>query len=320
MRLVPVLRYGLIPALLGLIPTGARAAELRAPGPANGAYESALIMDADTGDILWQEAPDRVGPPASMTKLMTFLVVQDRIEAGGLSLETAVKVTAADAGIGGTQVWLKEGEVFSVEELLYAMMIQSANDAAHALARVAAGSVDSFVLLMNARARSLGMTQTTFRTPHGLPPANRRVAEGDLTTATDFAKLSRHLLQHTDVLSYTSVRLRDFGTPQRAEAVAMVNHNNLLGKVEGVDGLKTGFTNGAGFCIAATAQRDGRRLIVVTMGGQSSNQRDLKVAELLNFGFARLAAGPAPASAIGTVEVPADEEPDDPLRIEFRIP
>jgi D-alanyl-D-alanine carboxypeptidase len=160
-----------------------------------------------------------------MTKLMTFLVIHDKIQSGALTLQTPVTVNAADSKIGGTQVWLKEKEVFPVEELLYAMMIQSANDAAHALARTAAGSTDAFVELMNAKARELGMTHTTFRTPHGLPPANRHLAEGDLTTPLDFALLCRHLVLKTDVLKYTSIKSRKFG-----EGVRPANHRRRHGQ------------------------------------------------------------------------------------------
>src|SRR5581483_364918 len=208
-----------------------------------------------------------------------------------LTLQTPVTVTAADSKIGGSQVWLKQGEVFPVEELLYAMMIHSANDAAYALARTAGGSVEAFVGLMNAKARELGMTHTTFRSPHGLPPATRHVADGDLTTPRDFSLLCRHLLLTTDVLKYTSIKARDFGDGIRAEPVKMTNSDHLIGHVAGVDGLKTGFTNGAGFCLSATAQRNGRRIIVVSMGSADSKTRDLKVTELIERGFAALPPG-----------------------------
>src|ERR1019366_2368604 len=144
------------------------------------AYKGAIIMDAATGSVLFEDHADLVNPPASMTKLMTFLVIHDKLQSGTLTLATPVKITVADAKMGGTQVFLDPRETFSVEELIYAMMIQSANDAAHALAHAACGSVEACVELMNAKARELGMTHTTFRTPHGLPPANRRIAEGDL--------------------------------------------------------------------------------------------------------------------------------------------
>lgn len=269
---------------------------------------------------------DTVSPPASMTKLMTFAVVHDKLASGALTPEAPVTVTADDSKIGGTQVWLKQGEVFPVDDLLYAMMIQSGNDTAHALARTAGGSPAAFVELMNAKARELGLAHTTFRTPHGLPPANRRTADGDLTTPRDFATLSRWLLQHTDVTKYTGVRQRKFGEGRRAadRVIAMTNHNHLLGKVAGVDGLKTGFTNGAGYCLAATAERGGRRIIVVVMGSPDSKTRDLKVMELLERGFASapavLPAAPRPAlpapSAVaqpgGMPTVKTDKSPPPP--------
>jgi len=254
------------------------------------AYKGAIILDAATGNTLFEDRADEVSPPASMTKLMTFAVLQDKLASGAITLATPVRVTPADAAMGGTQVYLDPRETFPVEELVYAMMIQSANDAAHALARVAAGSVDAFVELMNAKARELGMTHTTFRTPHGLPPSSRKLADGDLTTPRDYALLSRYLLLKTDVTKYTSIRTRAFGAGVRAQPIAMTNHNHLLGKVDGVDGLKTGFTNGASFCIAVTAQRNGRRIIVVTMGSPDSKTRDIKVADLIERGFAALPA------------------------------
>jgi D-alanyl-D-alanine carboxypeptidase len=319
---------------------------------ADGAYKGAIIMDAATGNILYEDHADVISPPASMTKLMTFAVLHDKLASGALTLQTQVTVTAADSKIGGTQVWLKEKEVFPVEELIYAMMIQSANDAAYALARTAAGSPAAFVELMNAKAKELGMVNTTFRSPHGLPPSNRKLSEGDLTSPRDFALLSRYLIEKTDVLKYTSVKTRPFGAPVRTDVVEMKNHNNLLGQVAGVDGLKTGFTNGASFCLSATAQRNGRRIIVVVMGGDSAKTRDLKVTELLERGFAALppvipaitpdsepslltpaptsspvsgptpapAAAPAPAKASSSTPAPAASASDAPPAIKFTIP
>ena len=309
-----------------------RSAPTRPASPDNAtAYKGAIILDAATGNVLFEDRADVVSPPASMTKLMTFAVLHDLLEQGRIKLDTPVTVTAADSKIGGTQVWLKEKEVFPIEELLYAMMIQSANDAAYALARTASGSVDAFVELMNAKAHELGMTHTTFRSPHGLPPTNRKIAEGDLTTARDFALLSRHLLLKTDVLKYTSVKTRNFGPPVRATAVVMNNHDHLLAHIEGVDGLKTGFTNGAGFCLATTAQRNNRRVIVVVMGSPDSKTRDLKVAEFVERGFASLPIGGTPfvaggASAPVAAAAPVEPSPISPApasagpAIKFSIP
>lgn len=265
--------------------------------PATGAtFKGAIVTDAETGKVLIDENADIVSPPASVTKLMTFLVVQDRIREGKLTLQTPVTADAADSKMGGTQVWLKEGETFPVEELLYALMIQSANDAATALAHAAAGSREAFVQLMNARAKQLGMTNTTFRSPHGLPPSDRKLSDSDLTSPRDLATLSRELLRTTDILKYTSVRERPFRT-NAPKPVIMRNHNHLLGKVAGVDGLKTGFTNTAEFCIAVTALRNGHRVIAVVMGSPDRLARDLRAGELIERGFSAL---PADAPAFST--------------------
>ena len=277
-------------------------AGIAATKAAHGSYVGYIVTDAATGQVLAEEHADVQNPPASMTKLMSFAVLHDRLASGALTLQTPVKITAEDSKMGGTQVYLDPRETFPVEELIYAMMIQSANDAAHALARTAGGSVEAFVELMNAKARELGMTHTTFRTPHGLPPAGRRNADSDLTTPRDYALLCHHLLSNTDVLKYSSVRLRDFGTERKQGPQHMKNHNNLLGKVAGVDGLKTGYTEGAGYCLSATAERNGRRVIVVIMGAFGPNgqrdlgrARDLKAVELIEHGFAALPAS-APAA------------------------
>ena len=273
-------------------------------------YAGAIVTDAESGLVLFEDNADVANPPASMAKLMTFAVLHDKLASGALTLQTLVRVTAEDARMGGTQVYLDPRETFPVEELIYAMMIQSANDAAHALARTAGGSVDAFVELMNAKARELGMTHTTFHTPHGLPPPSRRLAAGDLTTPRDFARLCRHLVLTTDVLHYSAVRQRDFGAGRQQGPLHMKNHNNLLGKVAGVDGLKTGYTASAGYCLSATAERHGRRVIVVLMGSLGPNgqrdlgkARDLKAIELIERGFAALPAAAPAGKTIGSTPV-----------------
>jgi D-alanyl-D-alanine carboxypeptidase (penicillin-binding protein 5/6) len=263
----------------------------------NGVWKGYITIDAATGNVILEENADTVTPPASMTKLMTFAVLHDLLQNGSLALNAPVKIMPEDARMGGTQVFLDPSETFSVEELVYAMMIQSANDASHALARFSAGSVEAFVDLMNAKARQLGMTHTTFRSPHGLPPSSRRLAEGDLTTPRDFALLCRYLVLKTDVLKYSSVKKRDFGPNRPKGPQHMINHNKLLERAAGVDGLKTGYTQGAGYCLSATALRNGRRVIVVIMGafgpkGQIDRgvSRDRKTIDLLARSFAALPA------------------------------
>ncbi len=289
-------------------------------------YAGAIVIDAGTGRVLFEDNADVSNPPASMAKLMTFAVLHDKLASGAITLQTPVRIAVEDSKMGGTQVFLDPRETFSVEELIYAMMIQSANDAAHALARASGGSVEAFVELMNAKARELGLTRTTFRTPHGLPPPRRRIADGDLTTPRDFATLCRHLVVHTDVLKYTSIRNRDFGAGRKDGPQHMINHNNLLGRVAGVDGLKTGYTAGAGYCLSATAERNGRRVIAVLMGSfgphgetDKGKTRDLRAIELLEHGFAALpaalpaaqpgvpAAGTAPAKPAEIPTVKTDK-------------
>lgn len=298
--------------LLGCLPAGLLAAK---SAPNLGTYTGAIVMDAATGRVLFEDNADVSNPPASMTKLMTFAVLHDKLASGALTLSTPVRVTAEDSSMGGTQVYLDPRETFPVEELIYAMMIQSANDAAHALARAAAGSSQAFVELMNAKARELGMTHTTFRSPHGLPPKGRRLADSDLSTPRDFALLCRYLLQHTDVLKYASVKERAFGAGIRAKPQEMINHNKLLGRIAGVNGLKTGYTESAGYCISVSAERNGRMIIVVVMGAFGHNRtidkgqaRDLKAIELLEKGFATLPPAPPAVltnSAASAKEIPA---------------
>jgi len=286
----------------------------------NGTCKGYIVMDAASGKILIEENADVVSPPASMTKLMTFAVLADKLQSGALTLDTPVKIENEDSQMGGTQAYLDPRETFPVEELIYAMMIQSANDAAHALARTAAGSRAAFVEQMNAKAREIGMTHSTFRTPHGLTSKRQSINEGDLTSPRDYALLCRYLIQHTDVTKYTSVRTREFG-PNRAKGpMRMENHNKLLGKTSGVDGLKTGYTENAGYCLSATAERNGRRVIVVIMGCfggkdreiDKGKSRDLKAIDLIERGFNQLATSGAAMVAPAAYTAPIFSKPTAP--------
>ena len=277
MRLVRLARF--LAASLALVAASVARAD----------FKGAIVMDAASGAVLHEENADAVSPPASVTKLMTFLVVHDALVANRIQLTTPITATAADQSMGGTQVNLAAGETFTVEELLYALMIESANDAAHAFVAIAGGR-EAFVAQMNARAKQLGMTNTVFRSPHGLPPSSRNPADGDLTSPRDLAILARELVSHTDVLRYSSVRVRPFGQGVRAEPLPMRNHNKLLATVDGCDGLKTGYTRSAGFCLAATAQRGSKRVIVAVMGSPDAKTRDAHVKRLIEEGFAKIPA------------------------------
>ncbi|MGE3311875.1 MAG: D-alanyl-D-alanine carboxypeptidase family protein, partial [Limisphaerales bacterium] len=257
-------------------------------------YIGAIANDADTGRVLDEDKADAQGYPASMLKLMGLYIHLEKLKRGELALQDRVQVSARAAKTGGSQVWLAEKEVFSVEDLLFALMIQSANDAAVALAEKAAGSCEAFVALMNEKAKALGMTRTTFQSVHGLPPGAGQ--QPDRTTARDFAILCRALLSaHPETLRYTSTRVRNFREAIPDKMIIMRTHNHLLADVPGCDGLKTGYFANAGFSVAATAARDGRRVIAIVMGSSDRKVRDARAADLIRQGFAML-AGSSPTS------------------------
>lgn len=259
--------------------------ETRAKDP----YLGAIAVDAASGRVLVEDDPDAKGYPASMLKLMVLLVILEKIDAGELSLADKVKVTAEAARMGGSQVYLAEKEVFTVDDLLYALMVQSANDAAVALAIHVAGSKDAFVDLMNRKAQALGMKSTVFCSVHGLPPGAGQ--KPDVTTPRDMAILCREVVKRPRALLYTSTRERPFRTEAK-EPFILRTHNRLLGAVEGCDGLKTGYFRAAGYSISATAARGGKRVIVVVLGSKNRQTRDLKARELIAKSFAALGATP----------------------------
>lgn len=256
-------------------------------------YLGAIAVDANTGRVLFEDNADARGYPASTLKLMNLLIILEKIESGALKLTDRVTATAEATKIGGTQVWLKEHESFSVDEMLYAMMVQSANDAAMALAIHSAGSKDAFIEMMNQRAQALGMDATVFRSVHGLPPSAGQ--EHDLSTPRDFAKLCLELMKHKETFRYTSTIERPFRvTPE----LIIRNHNHLLENYrgnkprnfKGCDGLKTGYIKAGGFCIAVTAKHANDRILAVIFGSLSSDVRDAKARELMSKGLAEIAA------------------------------
>ncbi len=256
-------------------------------------YLGAVVCDAATGKVLFEDQPDAKGYPASVLKLMDLLIILERVETGKLTLQDQVPVSAKAAKTGGSQVYLAEKETFDVDEMLYALMVQSANDAAVALAERIAGSTDAFVELMNSRAKALGMNNTIFHSVHGLPPGSGQ--PHDVTTARDLSILCRELLKHTEALRYTSTRERPFRPDDPKHKVVMRTHNHLLGHVEGCDGLKTGYIAASGYSIAVTASRNGQRIIVVVLDSVSLNKRDAKAKELIEKGFNALSGNTAPA-------------------------
>ena len=266
-------------------------------------YLGAIVVDAATGKVLFEDKADAKGYPASTLKLMDLLIILEKIEQKQLTLQDPVKVSAKASHIGGSRVWLAEKEVFSLDDMLYALAVQSANDVAVALAEKVAGSTEAFVELMNKRAQELGMTSTIIHSVHGLPPGAGQ--EHDVTTARDFALLCRELLKHKDILRYTATRERAFRPNDPKHMVMMRNHDHLLGAVEGVDGLKTGYFSEAGYSIAITAQRKGQRVIAMILGSADRKARDAKAAELVAKGFLALPAAPAPAQPASPGKTPS---------------
>lgn len=249
-------------------------------------YRSAILLNAATGEVLFEKNADTAVYPASSLKLMVLLVILERIEQGFLNLDDIVQVTVEAYRMGGSQVYLDPKEQFPVEELLYALMIQSANDAAVALASHVAGSKEAFVELMNQKAQELGMSKTTFYSVHGLPPSNGQGV--DVSSARDFGILCRYMSTKPEVFKYTSAKVRDF----RGGEFIMRTHNHLLKQVDGCDGFKTGYFVKAGFSIAATAKRRGVRIIAIVMGSKNRKVRDAKAIELINKGFSLVPQSP----------------------------
>jgi D-alanyl-D-alanine carboxypeptidase (penicillin-binding protein 5/6) len=243
-------------------------------------YAGAIVVDYEHGKVVFEDRADVRAYPASMVKLMNLYIVMKHLELGLIALDDEVKITREVAMIGGRQVWLAENEVFPLRELIYAMMVHSANDAATAIALHVAGSKREFVKLMNAKACEFEMSATEFRSVHGLPPGNGQMA--DMSSARDFARLARRLLRdYPQVLKYTSVKTRPF---RKEKPVTLTSPNKLISTVDGCDGLKTGYFRAAGFSITATAQRNGKRVIVV-IGAKSKTVRNRKAAEFLELGL-----------------------------------
>jgi D-alanyl-D-alanine carboxypeptidase (penicillin-binding protein 5/6) len=307
----PLFRPSLVLAASLIASAVAAAAPARQPARSSAtainpnAFRSAIVIDAATGNVLFEDRADVQNPPASVTKLMTFFLVEDRLKKGELTLDTPVAITAEASHTGGSRVWLVDKEKITVEELLYALMVHSANDAAVALADHLAGSKAAFVDLMNLKAQELGMRNTVFHSPHGLPPGKGQ--EPDQSTARDIATLARKLIVETDVLKYSSTAHRDF-RHQNGKVIKLDTHNHLLGVVPGCDGLKTGYYREAGFSLAATVQRGNRRIIAVILGSPERKLRDTVTTQLIERGFAALPAAPptaaAPAALPATTSAP----------------
>ena len=260
--------------LLALWPTAAQAVELDVEAP------SVLLMEKESGQVLYTKNEHEKREPASVTKVMTLLLTMEAIEKGTIAYDDVVTVSAYAASMGGSNVYLAEGEQITVEELIKAVCVASGNDASVALAEHICGVTELFVAEMNNRAKELGMNDTHFVNCHGLP------AEGHVTSAWDIALMSRQLiLNYPELRRFTTIWMDSL----RDGAFELANTNKLIRFYEGATGLKTGSTSSAGYCISATAEREGMELIAVVLGGSTSQQRFEDAKTLLNYGFATYA-------------------------------
>ena len=246
---------------------------------------AAILIDEDSGTVLYEKNADEQRPIASITKVMTLLLTFQALEEGKISLEDYVPVNEHAYSMGGSQIWLEPGEQMTLNDMLKAICVSSANDAAVAVAEYVGGSEPVFVQMMNEKAAELGMTATHFENACGLDQ------EGHLSSARDVAIMSREmLLNHTEVRDYCSI----WTDTLRDGATQLVNTNKLLKRYNGITGLKTGTTGGAGVCLTASASRDGLDLIAVVLGADSSKDRFESAAALLDYGFGRYQASPLP--------------------------
>lgn len=238
--------------------------------------KSGVLMDQSTGTVLYEKNPHEKMPPASITKIMTMLLVMEAIESGKLTMQDTVTASAHASSMGGTQIWLKENEQMTVEELLKATAVASANDAAMALAEHVGGTEEGFVAMMNNKAAELGMNDTTFQNPTGLD------ADGHVSSAYDIALMSKELLKHKKITEFTSIWMDSL----RGGKTELVNTNKLVRFYKGCTGLKTGTTDGAGSCVSVSASREKLNLISVVMGCTTSKDRFASAKSLLDYGFA----------------------------------
>ncbi len=256
---------------------------------------SAVLMEASTGKVLYEKNAHEQRPCASITKVMTLLLVMEGLDSGQIHLEDMVTASEHAASMGGSDIWLEPGETMSVDDLLKATVIVSANDAAVALAEHLCGSEEAFVQRMNERAAELGMTKTVFKNCNGLDE------DGHVTTAYDIALMSRALIAHEKIFDYTQVWMDEL----RGGKTQLVNTNKLLKTYSGITGLKTGTTGKAGSCMTATAERDGMSLIAVVLGCDTTDNRFSAASALLDYGFAgwTLTVPSLPPVALDPIEV-----------------
>lgn len=265
--------------------------------------KSAILIEASTGEIIYEKNADEKLAPASMTKIMSMLLIIEAIDKGVISWDDMVTVSENASGMGGSQILLETGEEMSVEDLFKGIAIASGNDAVVALAEKIAGTEEMFVNMMNERASELGLVNTNFKNPHGLDIANH------YSTARDMSIMAKELVKHERVLKYTSI-YETYLRENLDTKIWLVNTNKLVRFYPGVDGLKTGFTEGAGYCLTATAKKNNMRLIAVAMGEESATIRNSEITSMLNYGYAQyeLETLLSKESSLGQVEIDKGEK------------
>ncbi len=261
--------------------------------------KAAILIDASSGKILYEKNADQQLAIASITKVMTLNLIFDAVENGKLDLNEKIMISQNASGMGGSQAFIDAGYNYTASELIKSIIIASANDSAVAMAERVAGSEEAFVHKMNEKAKALGMNNTVFKNCTGLPES------GHLSSARDVAKMSQELLKHKDYFTWATIWMDEINHEKDGRVTELVNTNKLIRSLNGCNGLKTGYTSEAGFCVTTTAERDGMRLISVILGGNTSKERFKESAELINYGFANysnqivLSAG----EELGKVEV-----------------
>lgn len=270
--------------------------------------KSAILMEVNTGKILYEMNSDEKLPPASITKIMSLLLVMEAIDRKDLSLEDVIVASEHACSMGGSQIWLEPGESMTVDDLLKAAVIASANDATVALGEHIAGSEEGFVAMMNKKAESLGMTGTNFVNATGLD------AEGHISTAHDVAVMSAELIKHDLIKNYSTVWMDTL----RGGESELVNTNKLVRFYKGTTGLKTGTTSKAGYCLSATAERDGLELVAVIMSGETSQDRFNGAKKLLDYGFANYAYNSLEPNLEGNCEISVKNGVKQSVKIEAK--
>ena len=269
-----VLSVLVVCCIIGLLPVTAGAVDMEIPA------KSALLMDISTGTVLYEQNAHTPLAPASVTKVMTMLLIIEAIDSGKISWDDMVTASEAAAAKGGSQIYLKVGETMSVADMVKSIAVSSANDCACAMAEHLAGSEAGFVGQMNAKAKELGMNDTTFVNCTGLDDSEE--AKNHKTSAYDIAIMSRELMKnHPDIKKFTTIWMDTV----RNGTFGLSNTNKMVRFYQGATGLKTGFTSGAGYCLSATAQRDGMELVAVVMGCETSKERFAACKSLLDYGF-----------------------------------